>query len=67
MPSSIRHGCQVSGLLGPLQVGLTGSKRQKRVRFFGTIIASAPNQQWVVWWDSIGHCVTHASGVLKFE
>eukprot|EP00957_Ditylum_brightwellii_P128816 9826166-Ditylum_brightwellii.AAC.1 len=67
MLSSIRHGCQVSELVGPLQAGLLGSKWQQRVRFFGTIIPLASNQPWVVWWDSIGHYATHASDVVKSE
>src|SRR5688572_28072836 len=33
----------------------------------GIVIASAPNQQWTVFWIQIGHCSTHSYNVLKYE
>eukprot|EP00957_Ditylum_brightwellii_P002623 201663-Ditylum_brightwellii.AAC.1 len=57
MTSIARHGFQASGLGCPLQAELiSGPKQQKREGFFGTVIASTPHQQYVVWWDIIEHC-----------
>ena len=33
----------------------------------GTVILSAPNHQWTVFWVQIGHCSTHSYNVLRYE
>ena len=68
MPSkAIRVGCKVSSLIGPMQPLSEGQKRRTRERFFGTVIKSADNQQWTVYWDRIDRCANHSYNSLKYE
>ena len=66
MPSVIRVGCRVTGLVGPFLSLTPGAKRRTRQRFTGTVIGSSPDQQWMVKWDDIGKVANHPHGKLRF-
>jgi hypothetical protein len=67
MPSIIRVGCRVSGLVGPLQELQNGQRRRTRMRFFGVVVRSVPEQKWTVYWEAIQRVADHGFAVLKFE
>ena len=68
MPSNIRIGCRVSGLVGPKVAKADGQQRRtSRQRFHGTVLRSQPDQKWTVLWDEITRVADHPSGSLKFE
>ena len=67
MPSNIRVGCRVSGLVGPKVQRVDGQQRSTRQRFHGTVLRSQPDQKWTVLWDEITRVADHPSGSLKFE
>ena len=67
MPSSIRIGSRVSGLIGPLLPLYEGQKRRKRQRFFGIVIRSVANHSWTVYWPEIDRCADHSFNSLKHE
>ena len=68
MPSLIRIGCRVTGLVGPLQPVIPGDvrKKRKRERFVGTVIGSCPDKNWMVRWDNIGKVAIHHGAKLAF-
>ena len=67
MPSSIRIGSQVSGLIGPLLPLSDGQKWRKRQRFFGIVIRSVATHTWTVYWPEIDKCADHSFNSLKYE
>ena len=67
MPSAIRIGSHVSGLIGPFLPLSEGQQRRKRQRFFGIVIRSIANQYWTVYWPDVDRCADHSFKSLKYE
>jgi Transposase IS4 len=73
MPATIRIGSKVSALVGPFleltdeQLHQVSRPRRSRQRLFGTIIKSAPEQRWTVYWEDINRFSDHSSAQLKIE
>ena len=66
MPHTITVGCRVSAQVGPLE-RREGAKRRCKVRYIGTVLDSAPEKAWIVWWDDIHKCSSHSCRSLRFE
>ena len=43
------------------------NKQRRRARFTGTVLCSAKNQQWMVFWHDIQKACDHAPSILKIE
>jgi Transposase IS4 len=75
MPSNIRIGCRVSGAVGPLldvdkgtitEDNSTKVARRRRQHFMGTVVGSAAEKRWTVYWDDIKKSSDHSFSLLKF-
>ncbi len=78
MAPPIGIGCQVEAKVGHLRVaeppsgpqeqaGMKTKQRRTREVFTGIVIASAPNQHWVVYWINIQKCATHKYNALTYK
>ena len=62
-------GFIVSAAVGLLIDGAPGenNKQQKQSWFTGTVLCSAENQGWMVFWHDIQKACDHAPSILKIE
>ena len=76
MPSSIRIGSRVSGAVGPFLPNEASKDtsdfankktiRRRRQHFNGTIVGSAKDKKWTVYWDEIKKSADHSCAILKY-
>ena len=65
MVSTLRVGCRVQAAIGHLTDRRPGERRRRRAKWTGTIIASAPDQKWTVFWEQINKAFDHTPRTLS--